>query len=465
MGGGAIEEFHSYTEISPSGTGVKILARGAPAALPASVLPMSGEPINGKRPALEAYVSGRYFALTGNAVNGGGIADAGEAWGRLSAKLAEHAVRNGGGARREREPTGSTEIPEELWPALEDETTAAGRLWRGEKDGGDKSGSGLDASLAATLGAMGFPDKAIEAALRSYRHGQVSATQDDRQVARLLGIAARARGERSEDHGLSHDGLALELGDAWPDACYVAAWGRWLFWDGARWAPDKTLLHMTRCRDFLRHKAERKAKGDKLRSAHTIAQVIGLARSNANQAADVGQWDRDPMLLGTPGGTVDLHTGELRDPRADDYITKVTAVEPAPPGTPTPIWDTFLRRIMAEDTDLIGYLRRFAGYALTGSIEEHAFVFGYGTGANGKGVFTGTVQGVLGDYANTVPTEMLMVTRNERHPTELARLGGVRLAIGSETEVGRTWAQGRIKSLTGGDRIAARFHAAGLLRV
>ena len=482
---GAIEEFHSYTEISPSGTGVKILARGAPAALPASVLPMSGEPINGKRPALEAYVSGRYFALTGEAVNGGGIADAGEAWGRLSAKLAEHAMRNGGGARRERKPTGSTEIPEELWPALEDETTAAGRLWRGEKDGGDKSGSGLDASLAATLGAMGFPDKAIEAALRSYRHGQVSATQDDRQVARLLGIAARRRRERSEDHGLTHDSLALKLGEGWPDARYVAKWGRWLFWDEARWATDETRLHMTRCRGFLRHKAEevaewaeRKAEGldakaaedlrkwaqregDKLRSAYTVVQVIGLARSNETQAANVGQWDRDPMLLGTPGGTVDLRTGELRDPRPHDYIMKATAVEPAPPGTPTPIWDTFLRRIMAEDKnndkDLSGYLRRFAGYALTGSIEEHAFVFGYGTGANGKGVFTGTVQGVLGDYANTVPTEMLMVTRNERHPTELARLGGVRLAIGSETEVGRTWAQGRIKSLTGGDRIAARF--------
>ena len=98
---------------------------------------------------------------------------------------------------------------------------------------------------------MGFPDKAIEAALRSYRHGQVSATQDDRQVARLLGIAARRRRERSEDHGLTHDSLALKLGEGWPDARYVAKWGRWLFWDEARWATDETRLHMTRCRGFF----------------------------------------------------------------------------------------------------------------------------------------------------------------------------------------------------------------------
>ena len=286
----------------------------------------------------------------------------------------------------------------------------------------------------------------------------------------------------SDDIDLTDDGLALELGDRWPDARHVAAWNQWLFFKESRWVVDKCLEHMTRGRDFLREKvealeewAEKKAesldgearkkflrwvgnKPDKLRSSQTVRQVVGLARSNDAQAAQVAQWDRDPWLLGTPGGTVDLRTGEVRDASPEDYITKATAVVPAPQGTPTPPrWAAFLERIMGGNEEQVGYLQRFAGYALTGSIQEHAFVFGHGTGANGKGVFTGTLQGVLGDYALTVPTEMLMVTRGEHHPTELARLRGVRLAIGSETEVGRTWAEARIKSLTGGDRIAARF--------
>jgi len=63
----------------------------------------------------------------------------------------------------------------------------------------------------------------------------------------------------------------------------------------------------------------------------------------------------------------------------------------------------------------------------------------------------------MGDYACTIPTEMLMTSQNDRHPTELARLRGIRLATGSETEQGRRWAESRIKALTGGDPIAARF--------
>jgi putative DNA primase/helicase len=72
-------------------------------------------------------------------------------------------------------------------------------------------------------------------------------------------------------------------------------------------------------------------------------------------------------------------------------------------------------------------------------------------------VFIETIAGIMADYSLTIPTEMLMVSQNDRHPTELARLQGVRFAIGSETETGRQWAESKIKSLTGGDKIAARY--------
>lgn len=262
---------------------------------------------------------------------------------------------------------------------------------------------------------------------------------------------------------LTHDGLALALGREWADhARYVAAWGRWMFYDpeAGIWRADETLRHMTLAREYLRSVAdslEDDGPAKRLRQADTVAKVVGLARSNPAQVATVDQWDADDWLLGTPSGVVDLRTGELRPARPDDYLTLTTAVAPAPAGTPAPRWAAFQNRICDGDADLIGYKQRLYGYALTGSIREHVFAFGHGTGANGKSVEVNTSTGILGDYATTIPVEMLMVSQTERHPTELARLRGVRLAVGSETEQGKRWAESRIKALTGGDPIAARF--------
>ena len=98
-----------------------------------------------------------------------------------------------------------------------------------------------------------------------------------------------------------------------------------------------------------------------------------------------------------------------------------------------------------------------AGYALTGSTEEHAIFFVYGTGANGKTVFVSTLAGILGDYHTTASMEVFIASNSERHPTELAGLRGAHLVTATETEEGRRWAESKIKALTGGDKIAARF--------
>jgi putative DNA primase/helicase len=83
--------------------------------------------------------------------------------------------------------------------------------------------------------------------------------------------------------------------------------------------------------------------------------------------------------------------------------------------------------------------------------------FLYGGGANGKSVFINTLIGIWNDYALTIGTDMLMVSNTDRHPTEIARLRGARLAVGSEVEIGRTWAESKIKGLTGGDRLQGRY--------
>lgn len=155
--------------------------------------------------------------------------------------------------------------------------------------------------------------------------------------------------------------------------------------------------------------------------------------------------------------TVDLRTGISRAPDPLDYITKKAGCRSAPPGTPHPLWTAFLDRITDSDTELQGFLQRYIGYCLTGVTSEHVFVFAYGTGANGKSTFINTIVGIMGDYATVADMSTFIASNNEKHPTDLAKLRGARLVVAQETQKGRRWDETKIKALTGGDKITARF--------
>jgi putative DNA primase/helicase len=117
----------------------------------------------------------------------------------------------------------------------------------------------------------------------------------------------------------------------------------------------------------------------------------------------------------------------------------------------------FLQQITIGDDDLIAYLQRIAGYALTGLTTEQAMFFLYGTGGNGKGVFLNCLTAVMGSYATVAPAETFLISRSDRHPTDVAGLRGARFVTAQEIEDGQQWAEAKIKSLTGGDPISARF--------
>ena len=110
-----------------------------------------------------------------------------------------------------------------------------------------------------------------------------------------------------------------------------------------------------------------------------------------------------------------------------------------------------------NNTELINFLQRFLGYCLTGATSEHVLLFLYGTGANGKGVFLNTVVNILGDYAVVAPMDLFMAAKNERHPTEIAKLRGARLVVAQETEKGRHWDAVKIKTLTSEDKLTGQF--------
>lgn len=254
------------------------------------------------------------------------------------------------------------------------------------------------------------------------------------------------------------EALAIRFAECHADDLrYVSAWGKWLRWTGTHWELDDTLLAFDLSRGICREAASECNKpktASILASAKTVAAVERLAKADRRLAATVDQWDSDQWLLNTPDGVIDLRTGRTRPHDPGDHLTKITA---ASPGGDCPTWKTFLDRVTAGDTDLQSFIQRMFGYALTGDTSAHALFFMYGTGANGKSVAIDTVAGVMGDYHRTAPIETFTASSTERHPTELASLRGARLVSAVETEEGRRWAESRIKSLTGGDTIAARF--------
>lgn len=162
-----------------------------------------------------------------------------------------------------------------------------------------------------------------------------------------------------------------------------------------------------------------------------------LARSDRRHAREASAFDADPWALNTPGGVIDLRSATMRQHRRDDLFTKITTV--APSGS-CPRWLAFLHEVLRGDAEAIGYLQRWAGYMLTGETREHAFLFIYGPGGNGKGVLVNTLAAALGDYATTAPMETFMATQQDRHPTDLAGLRGARLVLAQETEAGRVLA-------------------------
>ena len=232
-------------------------------------------------------------------------------------------------------------------------------------------------------------------------------------------------------------------------------------WDGKRWAVDDTRKAFDLSREICRKAAaehrttSNNAKASaQIASAKAVAATLSLARADRRLAATIDQWDADPWALNTPGGIVNLRTGHCSASTAAHHMTKLTAVAP---GGDCPRFLAFLDEVTGGDKSLIDFLQRVLGYCLTGLTREHALFFLYGTGANGKSVLLNTVAGILGDYHRTAPIETFTASAVDRHPTELACLQGRRLVTAIETEEGRRWAESRIKALTGGDKIAARF--------
>jgi putative DNA primase/helicase len=229
--------------------------------------------------------------------------------------------------------------------------------------------------------------------------------------------------------------------------------GKWFEWNDSRWKRNETELAF----DYARHLCRQYRKDQLRMSSRKAAEGVELMAQRDQRLAVISEiWDRDPFLLGTPGGTVNLKTGELQPAAREDFITKLASVKPAATAD-CPLFLKFLAEATADDEELQRYIQRWAGYSLTGDTSEHALLFIYGPGGNGKGVLKNVMTDILGDYAATAGMDTFAASKHHRHLTELAMLDGARLVAVSETERGQAWSETRINQFTGGDQITANF--------
>lgn len=266
------------------------------------------------------------------------------------------------------------------------------------------------------------------------------------------------------------------------DIRYCPQWKRWFIWDGVRWRIDDENRIVELAKDTARQiqalagtvsgretaeKWFKFALSSQTRSK--LEAMITLAASDPAIVVRPEQFDSDPHVLNCLDGTIDLRTGAIRPHRREDLISKIASVRYDPESEPVH-WLEFLRIAMhrmdaagnddpAREDEIIAYLQRAFGYSLTGLTTEAAIFILYGSGDNGKSVFTWTEDQLLGEYACSAEPETLMAKKRDGSgPSgDVARLKGARLVRAAESDIGHRLNESLLKRMTGGEKLVASF--------
>jgi putative DNA primase/helicase len=245
---------------------------------------------------------------------------------------------------------------------------------------------------------------------------------------------------------------------------------QWVRWTGRLWAFDPGDIAITEASKLVAHEflaeAQWALKVDDAR-AKVFAQfaatgqrrqfrraIIDLARSEAGILIPFAEFDQDIYSLNFQNGTLSLRTGEIRPHSREDYLTRILPWSYDPNAT-CPRWERFLTEIL-PDAETVEFVRHGIGYSATADVSEHVLFSCYGSGKNGKSVLLKTLLHVLGPYATTAPTTMLVAKQHESHPAEKMILLGKRFVYFEEIPPGQRLNEALVKTLVSGDPDQAR---------
>jgi putative DNA primase/helicase len=252
---------------------------------------------------------------------------------------------------------------------------------------------------------------------------------------------------------------------------YVPHFGKWYLWTGSHWREDNHFAVMALAKEtVLKMYAEVAAYEDdeqrkeflkwvvRSESRQRLEAMLSLLRSEPGISVSPDMLDQETMLLPCLNGTVDLRSGRLQPGDPAHRFTKCLDIA-YDPAAECPLWQAFLLRVMGGNSDLVSFIQRLVGHALTGDATGKYLVFLWGPkGNNGKSTLTEMLMRLLGPFAMKSPTEMVMAKSYRGGvPNDIARLRSVRFTVTNEVDEGMMLSEGIVKDLTGRDTLTARF--------
>jgi P4 family phage/plasmid primase-like protien len=185
------------------------------------------------------------------------------------------------------------------------------------------------------------------------------------------------------------------------------------------------------------------------RNSKTISGIMREVQTPLE--ISVEELDKDPFLLNTPGGEVDLRTGELKPHNPEHFHTRMTAVAPSDEGAEE--WAAFLKVITCGDGELEEYLQITSGQEAIGKVFAETMEILHGGGRNGKSTYMNAKGRVLGDYTGQITAETLTTGRKTGKNWELGTIRGKRLIIAPELEEGTRLDAAFVKKICSTDKI------------
>ncbi len=294
---------------------------------------------------------------------------------------------------------------------------------------------------------------------------RIPASADGPETARALlpvGVADVGKQETRTDAGLSkrlcHEGRDLFR--------WVADRKIWVRWDGRRWVDDpdggEPRRVSKRIAAELWVEAGPNASQAVIKfcrdaaSRRGIDAAAALAKSEPGVEASAGAFDANPYAINCQNGILDLQTMAIQPHAPAAMMTKLAPVI-YDPSAKCPSWLRFVSEVMLGDEEMVAYLQRSLGLALSGDVSEQILSVHWGDGCNGKSLFFAVLAKIFGDYAAPIPADILVTAAGERdREKSVSRLVGRRLCYAQEPDEGGRLAEGSLKALTGGDRLTAR---------
>lgn len=473
-----ISKLDSYTEVSPSGTGVKIIVKGT---IPGPVR---------RRNKVEMYFDKRYFTITGDSIGPATIEERQEqlddVYAQVFGKEDVPVVTDKDMQSLTAEPSVKLKVVQSM--PDEELIKRASTALNGEKFrllwAGDIKGyvgeSEADAALLMLLAYWTRGDH--ERMDRLFRmSGLMRPKFDRRQSGRTWGaieienaVAKTKNFFDPELEDLWRNDTAnsdLFIGLMGTEYTWVEEWKIWLKWNGTHWTrySSSEVREATRCVSAERgRRAGIMMASDADKSKQEFAWALRTGDSFRRNAIEKLSrdvlikkselFDARPLLLACGNGVIDLRTGHLHAGLREDYITRGIPTK-YNPDAKCPRFDKFLSEIMKGDEEMVAYLWRVFGYILTGETTERAFFLMHGNGRNGKSTLIDVLQAMMGQYSQAAKFEtFLKKTETRSDPRDdIAILAGARLVVAQETDESRTLDTALIKTMSGGDKIVARF--------